>query len=553
MEYFGNLRKKLNKMALQQIITSLVAITILLLFLFVFSVKYISYVETKRNLNEVSTLFENLYDNNTELISNLKFKDLIKNDEFDDITSALNRHNTNNVAKTEMLIFNEDLNLIYSSYKDEREMELRLNYNKAILNNVKKDTNPFYKSVYKSSRSFPDYMITKTIKTENGESYVTSFISGNDWSYYMLSNYDNDSVITDYENNVIFYTKPLLLDNNYYFDDVQSLAFSNKYTYVTKKNDVSQIKINALTEKKNSFNFIVYFIQSLFLGLIWYKQSTKMTNIIIDNNVSSVNALVSQIQSIKSGETDEHIILKTNDEYEYLATEINQMLNRINVLNEKNTELIEINNMIEMKQLLSQYNPHFLYNTLEIIRSAYHVNPKTSDELIVELSKILKYSINNEVKFVTLEEDLRYINSYLAIQKKRFHNRFNYNIDITDNAKDIIIPKLLLQPILENSIKYGFLSHESVSIDIKGYIKDNILTLVVTDDGPGMSDEEIEHIQNSFIQENYNGKSIGLYNIARRLYLLDADKNKIDITNYEPGGLKVKICINLDKEYEDVS
>lgn len=206
-----------------------------------------------------------------------------------------------------------------------------------------------------------------------------------------------------------------------------------------------------------------------------------------------------------------------------------------------------------MKQLLSQYDPHFLYNTLEIIRSAYYVDPKTSDALIVELSNILKYSINNEIKSVKLKDDLRYIESYLSIQKQRFHDRLNYRIDITNEAQNIIIPKLLLQTIIENSIKYGFLSHESVSIKIKGYVENDILTVFVIDDGPGMTSKEIEHIENSFKQKNYSGKSIGLYNIARRLYVLDPDKNKVKISNCDPIGLKVKICISLEEDIENVS
>lgn len=554
MQYFGNLRKNLNKIAIRQILISLISVSVFLVTSIVFTNGIISYTHTKRNLNEVSALFNGLYENNKIFLLNKEhdslYKDAILNNkkvDYQSVENSINRLNSNNIAKTNIILMDQKLNLIYSSYSDERELELRINYTRAIAHkssDLKVDE--IYNSVYKNSRGFSDLMMTKVIiEDQEVVGYLSSFVSGYDWSYYLLSNHSNDSIITDLDGNIIFYSKPLLLGNNYSFTKTQFRNTINgqRYSVLSKVFPQEEIKVHALTPVNDSFNILYTIFISVILGFIWYRHSNKTANMIIDNNIKSLNLLVEQLQDIKGIKYGQRIHLNTQDEYEFLANHINSMLDRMEELNQKNTDLINLNNQIEMKQLLSQYNPHFLYNTLEIIRSSYHWNPEMSDELIIKLSKILKYSINENTKQVNLREDLNYIDDYLFIQKARFSDRLKYTFAISEEAKNAMIPKLLLQPVIENSIKYGFEDKESVEVFIQASIEEDLLVLIVRDDGPGMKKEDIAHIMKIFKLDKYSGSSIGLYNIARRIYLQNPEKNRFIIKNNTDSGIEVRMEI----------
>jgi sensor histidine kinase YesM len=262
-----------------------------------------------------------------------------------------------------------------------------------------------------------------------------------------------------------------------------------------------------------------------------------------ENNAASINKLVSEIRIIRKIDHNHRVEMASGDEFEDVAYQINHMLDNIGELNKKNTDLLQLNSTIEMNQLTAQINPHFLYNTLEIIRNLVLWDGIKAEELIVQLTQVLRYSINNTKRDVRLEEDIKYINDYISIQNCRFGDRFHCNIDIDAECGKCIIPKLLLQPIIENSIKYGFMKKMNIKIDIKGYKKNNILYLSVKDDGMGMSSFAADKLNKSIEGMNNNTESNGLHNIARRLYLQYGEESGIKIVNEEGMGFEVVLKI----------
>ncbi|MCM3750367.1 histidine kinase, partial [Paenibacillus pasadenensis] len=152
-------------------------------------------------------------------------------------------------------------------------------------------------------------------------------------------------------------------------------------------------------------------------------------------------------------------------EFELISTKINEMLDELSGAHQKNINLLKENTLAERKMLEAQFNPHFLYNTLEVIRASIAFDPALSNQLILRLTKILRYSIEEKTEEVTLRTDLRYLEEYLMINRIRFQD-FTYQLEIEDAALDLPIPKLFLLPIIENSLKYGFKHRHDLAIHL---------------------------------------------------------------------------------------
>jgi signal transduction histidine kinase len=168
----------------------------------------------------------------------------------------------------------------------------------------------------------------------------------------------------------------------------------------------------------------------------------------------------------------------------------------------------------EMAFLQAQIKPHFLYNALNTIISFCWTDPEKAAELIAELSNYLRSSFNfsNMDKFVRIEKEIEFVQSYLAIEKARFEDRINCQYDVDDIS--FMIPSLILQPIVENAVKHGILKKEeggNINISIKDI--GDIITIKVEDDGVGISKDKLTAI----LDENPIGDSVGLKNVIKRL------------------------------------
>jgi sensor histidine kinase YesM len=210
---------------------------------------------------------------------------------------------------------------------------------------------------------------------------------------------------------------------------------------------------------------------------------------------------------------------------------------------EENKELATNVAFSQLKQLESQLNPHFLFNTLDNIRFMAKIDTDAADKMIVSLSGILRYTIRDTREEVTLREDLNNLQYYLNILQIRFNKRFKYRIDVGEDIMDCLIPKLLLQPLLENAIKYGFGGREKLSVTIKGYQITDRLVFVCEDDGAGISEERLKEIREMLEKETNDSAHYGLYNIHRRIRLMYKGDYGLDIEGKEGEGTLVRIVL----------
>ncbi|EQB86758.1 two-component system LytT family sensor kinase [Clostridium punense] len=195
----------------------------------------------------------------------------------------------------------------------------------------------------------------------------------------------------------------------------------------------------------------------------------------------------------------------------------------------------------EIKALQAQINPHFLFNALNTIVSFLRFNPNKARELIVNLSNYLRYNIENTSTFVDISKELEQVKAYVEIEKARFGDKLQVAYDI-DESIILKIPSLIIQPLVENSIKHGILEGSSsgnVKITVKKYDSKHTI-VIVEDDGIGISPHIIEAIKTNTIQEN----KIGLSNVNSRLKYIYGKGLIIERLHK---GTKISFIIN-DKE-----
>ena len=178
----------------------------------------------------------------------------------------------------------------------------------------------------------------------------------------------------------------------------------------------------------------------------------------------------------------------------------------------------------DIRRLESQFQPHFLFNTLENIKYMIKLEPDKAAQMVMALSRLLRYSIHGQKRLVSFAEDLSYTHGFLEIQKARFGRRFTYEEEIPEEALDCAVPRLILQPIIENAIKYGEAADGTIHVTAKARrrhsLSEDALVLTVRDDGRGMEPEESERLRALLARTEDPANHTGLYNVHRRLQLL---------------------------------
>ncbi|WP_231686940.1 sensor histidine kinase [Bacillus sp. JCM 19034] len=243
-----------------------------------------------------------------------------------------------------------------------------------------------------------------------------------------------------------------------------------------------------------------------------------------------------------------------NDEIGVLGERFKSMITKINTLINREYKLELENRTNQLKVLHSQVNPHFLYNTLQSIgTSALKKQVPEVYTSLTELSHIMRYSMNMDEDVVSLQQELNYTNAYLLLQKQRFDESFQYTIDVDDDVLSWRVPKMIIQPIIENYFKHGFDTREHVGeLMIVGFEKEHELTIIISDNGAGISMERLMEVY-SYIysnqQRNNAGSNIGLKNIYARLQLYYGTRAEMLLDNRDEGGLIV--TMRLPKEMEE--
>lgn len=213
-------------------------------------------------------------------------------------------------------------------------------------------------------------------------------------------------------------------------------------------------------------------------------------------------------------------------EYASLAHSYNVMLRRIRGLMQETVDRQEQLRRMEIGALQEQINPHFLYNTLDsIVRVMETGRTPEAIEMVQALAKLFRLSINNGDYFLTVEQEMDYARNYLTIQQVRYKKRFKYELYMDESIKDLPCPKIILQPLIENSLKHGMSDMPGCTLIVRARQEGYNIVLSVEDDGLGIPPEELKKLQemlrdDSNIMVKKSRYGIGLRNTNRRIKLL---------------------------------
>lgn len=229
-----------------------------------------------------------------------------------------------------------------------------------------------------------------------------------------------------------------------------------------------------------------------------------------------IQNLVQAFSYLKTGETEYITDHSSIEEFRFLAEEYNHMLCQLNQLMKRNAELSELRRIAQIKQLEAQFAPHFFLNMLETLRYMSLLSHEEAEKMIVSLSGILQYSLYSKGQFSLIEDDTRYVEDYLYLQKTRIGSNFSYNLVLDDSAKGFVVPKLLIQPLIENSVKHGYQGVAGFHIDIYLYREGDDLISRIADNGRGISNEKAADLL-KMLREEGQTEHIGLANVHKRL------------------------------------
>ncbi len=252
------------------------------------------------------------------------------------------------------------------------------------------------------------------------------------------------------------------------------------------------------------------------------------------------------IKKVEQGDLSARTTVNSNDEIGQLGSSLNKMISEMEILIDKLVKEEQEKKEVELEALHAQINPHFLYNTLNTIKWMAKINGnKSVSKAITALVKLLRISINLGKDMISLREEVEYVKNYLFIEKLRFNESIIVDFIIDESCLDFTIPKLILQPIVENSIIYGMEDERlDLNIEMRIFKSSGNLVIEIKDDGPGIESEIVENILELSSDRNKFTK-VGLNNVDQRIKLYCGNEYGLDIETELGRGTKVIVILPM--------
>lgn len=288
--------------------------------------------------------------------------------------------------------------------------------------------------------------------------------------------------------------------------------------------------------------YILMYLAFLVLALILAHYMSRS----ITNRISSVIHQMSKVRkgtlSPMESPTYHDEIGDLIDTYNYM----NYMTRKMDQLMSEQAKAAEELRLAEFHSLQAQINPHFLYNTMDMINwLAQQGRTAEVSSAVQSLSRFYKLTLSRKQSISTIAQETEHATIYLEIQNMRYHNSIEFVSDIPDELMEYQIPKLTLQPLIENAVLHGILEKDDKAgtIVLTGWLEDSSIVLLISDDGVGISPDKLSSILSGEGSSSSGGTNIAVYNTHRRLQILYGTDYGLTYSNNPGGGTEVEIHI----------
>ncbi len=333
------------------------------------------------------------------------------------------------------------------------------------------------------------------------------------------------------------------------------LEYKDKVVYLQSNDDSGQMVFLFISKSDivNQLIGIAYApILMLFGILIGLFPVLSLVSNIVTKPLKKVNLAMAEF---RKGDFEQQVDVETSDEVGEVASCFNQMVTDIKQLIDENYVMELREKESELTALQAQINPHFLYNTLgSLYWQAQEANHEEIAENILALSNLFRQVLGEGKSVTTVLQEIDLVKQYLTIQKMRFTKRLEYKIDIEEEIENECIPKLILQPFVENAVVHGFENMDvPCSIYVGGRTIPNGIEFIIEDTGIGMNEEQVKSILNTDDGESYKGHRIGRYaikNVKERLTLMYHERFEMKVDSAPGKGTKIILQIFREKGLE---
>ncbi len=380
---------------------------------------------------------------------------------------------------------------------------------------------------------------------------------------FIIMNYYSaqvDDLLADVEQTVLVINSlsRIIYSNNNLFTSEERIKLEYQFgnitwykgnLYLVRTHSFSDINLSIMTLQ--NINIGTQMIQGVLIAFLFTAGVSTIVFFLFRKKLSkdTFNMLDDMFASLENYRNSGKLVpvaVSENSMTDYIM-QYNALIEDIEELITKNKELTNDTTIAQLKQLQSQFDPHFLFNTLASIQTMIEVDQSGAVDMIRKLAAMLRYSLKqSEGNKVLLKDDMEYIKDYLALQKVRFQEFLTYDIDIEDD--NFLVPKLILQPIIENSIQHGFTGDRLFKIFIKIYHIDDDLIMLVKDNGRGFRKSRLKEIQAALTHANDQSKHIGLFNCNRRLKLFYGPQYGLSIDSILNKGTTVMLRCKAERK-----
>ena len=275
--------------------------------------------------------------------------------------------------------------------------------------------------------------------------------------------------------------------------------------------------------------------------------------------VRPITSTVGALKKFSKGDFKVRLEEERKDEFGEMNQVFNSTIQKVEKLLEEIAHSRVLNKEMEFKALQAQINPHFLYNALDTINWMAHKEGKDDIcDMVSAVSNLLRISISNKEAVFTVEKELRYVKDYLYIQKTRYRNRFEVVFDIAPEIYQQLIPKLTIQPLVENAIVHSVeVSREKAELTVKGHRDGDVVLICVSDTGVGMSEETRKALlmePGSADRQNINTAhtGLGVYAVHQRLKYLFGEGYGLAVQSSPGEGTCITIRIPFQMSTDEV-